>query len=318
MTLASVMRRAARLLLVLGAISIVTFGLLAVMPGDPALALLGPGATDAAVAEVRASLGLDRPLIVRYGDWLLSALGGDLGTSYQTGQPVVTSLADRFPLSIELVLVSQIVALAVAVPVGLWSARRPGGIVDRICSVGGLGLLSLPMFALGSLLVYVFAVTLKWLPATGIPSFGDDPLGHVQGLILPVLSLAGWQFAMYAQILRGEARTVLAEDYIETAVLKGLPTRAILLRHTLKPASLSLASLVPITTGELIGGAVVVETLYALPGVGRLMVDAIAARDLLVLQGAVLAVAVVFVMLNLFADVVVRWLDPRIRSHHAG
>jgi len=307
--------RVGRIASVILAVTIVTFLLMRALPGDPAQALLGRGASPADLEEVRADLGLDSPPIQQYGNWLWGAVRGDLGTSYRTGRSVTGLVVERAPVTLELVALSQVLALMVAVPLGLWTAHRSGRRLDKATRAVSMGLYSLPGFALGTLLVQVFAVRLQWLPASGFVPWSDSPAGHLRAMVLPVLTLAAWQAAMYTQLLRSDAANILNEEYIETARFKGLSTRRILFVHTLKPGSLSLINMVAVNVGVLIGGAVLIEVLFAWPGLGRLMVDAIAARDLMLVQGGVLVTAVAFVLLNALADVLTRRVDPRVQGN---
>lgn len=310
-------RRLASLVPVLFAVTFLSYLLLDLLPADPAIAILGPNATEEAVAEVREELGLDAPLPVRYARWVGDVASGDLGRSYLNGQPVAEGLRQRLPVSVELLVGSQALALALAVPLGIAAGRRPGGVLDRVSSGTAFGLLAIPNFIFAVLLVYVFALQLGWLPATGLPKFGEDPGGHIRSLVLPVVSLAAAELAVYMRLLRTDVIATLQESYVLNARAKGLPGWYLLLRHVLRPSSFSLLTVVGLNMGRLIGGTVVVETIFALPGMGSYAIQSIFSRDYVVVQGFVVVVAVGYVLVNFAVDVLYATLDPRIRHARA-
>jgi peptide/nickel transport system permease protein len=296
-------------------VSMLTFLLTSLLPGDPAVQILGPeGAEDPeAVAAVREDLHLDDGFISRYRSWLADTATGDLGRSYRTGQEVRDAIAERMPVTLEIGGLAILMALCAAIPLGTWSAFRSGGVTDRIITTGTFGLLSLPAFMVAILLILVFAVNLGWLPATGWVRFTDDPVENLRHALLPALSLAVGEMAVYTRLLRADMITTLQQDSITMARAKGIPTRRILFRHALRPSSFSLMTVVGLQVATVIGGAVIVETLFALPGVGRLLVDSILQRDLMMVQGCALVIAVAFVVVNFFVDLLYLLLDPRIR-----
>jgi peptide/nickel transport system permease protein len=311
------LRRFVSLVPVLFAVTFLYYLLLDLLPTDPAIAILGPIAPEEAVAELRDELGLDAPLPVRYVRWVGDVATGDLGRSYLNGQPVAEGLAQRLPVTLELLVASQVLALAVAVPLGVAGGHRPDGWLDRISGGTAFGLLAVPNFVFAVLLVYVFALQLGWFPATGLPKFGEDPAGHIRSLVLPVVSLATAELAVYMRLVRTELITTLQEDYILSARAKGLPGWRVLLRHALRPSSFSLLTVVGLNLGRLVGGTVVVETIFALPGMGNYAVQAIFSRDYVVVQGFVVVVAVGYVLVNLVVDLLYAVLDPRIRHERA-
>ncbi|MEU8800068.1 ABC transporter permease [Spirillospora sp. NPDC048819] len=310
---AILLRRGAQLLFVLLVVSLLAFWMITLLPGDPATQILGYSGDQAALAAVRHDLGLDEPFWRRYLAWLGGVVTGDLGTSYITSTPVSESLAQRLPVTLELLVLSQVISLGLAVPAGAAAARRAGGLLDRTLTTVSFGLLSTPVFVSGVVLIMVFAVRWPLLPATGYTPFTADPAGNLRSMLLPAVTLAAAQLAVYARLLRSDLIATLREDYITLARARGLSPRRILWRHALRPSAISLVTVVGLNLGALIGGAVIIETLFGLPGVGRLIVDSILSRDYLVVQGGVLVVAVGYVLVNFGIDLLYGALDPRIR-----
>lgn len=299
---------------VLFAVSLMTYLLLSLLPGDPALQILGTeGASEESLRTVRADLGLDDPLPIRYLGWLGDALTGDLGRSYQSNQEVVDVIAERLPVTVELVLLSVVFGVVLAILLGVSSAYRAGSRYDKTVTAVTFGLLAVPGFVLALVLIFVFAVAYQVFPATGWVPFTVDPLANLRSAFLPALSLAVTGVAVQTRLVRTEMITTLQEDYVTLARSKGLPTWRILFRHALRPSSFSLITVVGLEIGGLLGGAVVIEEIFALPGLGRLLFQSIAGRDLMVVQGAVLVAAVGFVVVNFVVDVLYSFLDPRIR-----
>ncbi len=310
--------RLARLLSVLLAVTAVTYFLLYNLPGDPTVALLGPAAGDkAAASQLRQEMHLDESFSKQYTAWLGNAVHGDLGKSYFENRPVTSAIGDRLPLTLELMVLSEVLAIAIAVPVGVWAARRPGGLFDRISGGALFSLLALPAFMIGVLLIYAFAVKIQALPATGIATWfkvGNAPVATPLSILLPIITLASGQLAVFARLLRSEMIITLRSDFIMVAKAKGLPERRILLRHALRPSSFSLVTVVGISVAALMGGTIIVERMFALPGMGQLIVTAIYKRDYLIVQGGVVLVAVAFVMANFLVDLLYALLDPRVRT----
>lgn len=311
-------RRVLRLILTLLVVSFATFFLTNLLPGDPAQTLLGLHATPEGIAKLREMLRLDDPLLVRYSDWLLNALRGDLGVSYLNGRVVATSLLERLPLSVGLMIYAQVLALVIAVPAGILAGYRQGRWLDRVLSGFMFGTMAMPSFVLAIVLVFVFALRLEWFPATGYVPFTEDPLGSLNSLFLPAFTLALGQVGIYARLLRSDLIGTLQEDFVLTARAKGVSDAGILVGHALKPSSLSLVTSAGLNVAQLIGGALIVETIFALPGIGRLLVGAINGRDYAVVQGGVLLLAALFVLVNFLVDLLYTVLDPRIRRTGRG
>lgn len=310
-----VLRRLPSLIATLLAVSILTFLMTSLLPGDPALQILGAeNATPEAIAAVRADLGLDDPLPVRFLHWIGDALTGDFGRSYRTNEPVSSAIAERLPVTAEIGILAILIALAIAIPVGMLSAYRAGSRTDKIISSTSFGLLAVPNFMVAILLILVFAVWLGVLPATGWVNFTDDPVQNLRSALLPALSLAVAEMAVYTRLLRTDMIATLQQDFVTMARVKGVSNRRILFRHALRPSSFSLLTVAGVQVGAIIGGSVVIETLFAVPGVGRLLLEAVLVRDLLMVQGVALVIAVSYVVVNFTVDILYSYLDPRI-SH---
>lgn len=294
-------------------VTFATFAMVRLLPGDPARAFLGPEAPQEQVDLLREEMGLNQNVFVAYGQWLGGIAQGDLGESYRTGQSVTEALSQRIPVSFELMLMAQLFALIVAIPIGVLTAYRAGGLLDRIWSGVAFGTIAVPGFVLGLLLIYIFPVTLGWFQISGFTRFTDDPIGNLESLVLPALTLGSLQVAIYSRLLRSDMIATLQEDFVTIARSKGLTTRRVLLGHALRPSSFSLLTLAGLNVGQLISGAVLIEFLFGLPGIGLLMINSILGRDLLMLQGAMLFIVVSYVLLNLLVDALYTVLDPRIR-----
>lgn len=306
-------RRLLHLVPVLFVVSTVVFFAFRVVPGDPAQLILGVDATPEALAAIRHELGLDRPVIVQYGVWLSRALRGDLGISRLEGhRRVVDVLRPKIPVTLELVVVAVGFALTLAIPLGITAAVQAGRRVDQIARVVAMLGFSTPSYWLAILLMLLFSVKLRWLPAGGYAAPGRDFVGHLQALVLPVVTVGLIQAASLVRFLRAGMLEVLALDYVRTARAKGLPGRAVIYGHALKNSLISLITVLGTNVGSLIGGLVVTEQIFAWPGLGWQMVTSIQMRDYQVVQGAVLYTALMFVSINLLVDLCYVWLDPRI------
>jgi peptide/nickel transport system permease protein len=312
-----VARRLVYLVPVLVAVSLLTFLIASLLPGDLAYVILGDQATPDKVAALRHDMGLDQPIWWRYLSWLGQVLQGDFGRSFRTGQTVLQAVAERLPVSIELMLLAELAALAIGIPLAIACAVRSGCAFDRFMTGSAFGMLSVPAFLSAILLIYLFAVELRWLPATGYVPFAEDPIGNLRCFVLPALTLALGEWPVLMRVLRSDMIATLQEDYIAMARAKGLKPSRILLVHALKPSSLTLVTVTGINIGRLIGGTVIVESIFALPGIGRLLLGAIFTRDLVILQGTVLFVALGYVLINFIVDLLYAVLDPRIRHGHA-
>ncbi len=306
-------RHILRLIPVLLGATALTFALVNLLPGDPAIAMLGDQATPQQVLALRNQLGLDQPLPLRYLHWLAAAVQGDLSRSLQTGQPVAQAIAERLPVSLQLMLMAQGLALVLGVALGVLAAWKRDGPLDRAISAVAYALLSTPVYILAIVLIYVVAVQLAWLPATGFTPLGGGVLANLRGMVLPTLVLAAGPTAVYARLVRGDMIATLQEDFILMAKAQGHSVGYLLFRQALQPSVLPLITVFGVNTGVLIGGAVIIEQLFALPGMGSLMVEAILGRDYPLLQGVVLCVAVAFCIVNLLVDLAYLVLDPRIR-----
>jgi peptide/nickel transport system permease protein len=293
------------------AMSVFVFLLIRLVPGDPVQTMLGFRATPQNVATIRHQLHLDEPLVTQYLDWLSGLLHGDLGRDYVSHAPLSQLLGDAIPVTLELTFLSMSLALVAGVPLGVRAAARPGS-VRRLTDGFVIAGVSIPDFWLGTLLVLLFAATLVWLPPSGYTPFTSDPVGNLRYMILPVVALAVGEAAYIARTTRGAMDEALGAPFVTFLRAKGLAERSIIFRHALRNASVPIVTVVGIQFGVLLGGAIVIETLFALPGVGRLTVTAINQRNYTVVQGAVLVIATLFILVNLVTDLLYGWLDPRI------
>ncbi len=310
-----VLRRLPSLIATVFAVSLLTFLTTSLLPGDPALQILGAeNATPEAIKAVRTELGLDDSLPIRYLHWVGDALTGDFGRSYRTNEPVSQAIVERLPVTAEIGLLAIVIALAIAIPVGILSAYRAGSRTDKLISSTSFGLLAVPNFMVAILLILIFAVWLGVLPATGWVNFTDDPAQNLRSALLPAMSLAIAEMAVYTRLLRTDMIATLQQDFVTMARVKGVSNRRILFRHALRPSSFSLLTVAGVQVGAIIGGTVVIETLFAVPGVGRLLLEAVLVRDLLMVQGVALVIAVSYVVVNFTVDILYSYLDPRI-SH---
>ncbi|MCJ2015239.1 ABC transporter permease [Methylobacterium sp. J-076] len=298
---------------VMAVVGLFVFSLLYLSPGDPAAIIAGDQATPADIERIRASLGLDRPFLVRFGEWAWRILHGDLGISIFTNLPVTTMIGQRVEPTVSLMLVTLIFAIVVSVPLGVLAAWKAGSWVDRL--VMGLAVtgFSVPVFVVGYVLAYVFALQLGWLPVQGYTPIARGLWPWLSNLILPSVTLGLVYIALIARVTRATMLDVLNQDYVRTARAKGLAQRNILFVHALKNAAVPIVTVIGIGIALLIGGAVVTETVFAIPGLGRLTVDAILRRDYPVIQGVVLLFSFTYVLVNLAIDLFYTILDPRIR-----
>jgi peptide/nickel transport system permease protein len=306
-------RRGQRLLIVLLAVTAFTFVLVNVLPGDVAYDIAGQDATPEQIEAIRKDLGLDRPVVVRYWEWLGGILTGDWGTSYRTGEPVWQAISTRFPVSLELMLIASAMALLLAVPLGTLSAYRAGGTPDRIVGTLAFMSVSMPSFMIAILLIFLFALTLDWLPATGYEPLSEGLWANLKPMLLPAVSFALVEWTILMRTLRAEMIAVLQEDYIALARAKGLSDTRILLSHALRPSSFSMMTLMGLQVGRLISGSIIIEEIFAIPGVGRLLINAVYARDFIVIQGCVTFIAITYVLVNFMVDIAYAYLDPRVR-----
>jgi peptide/nickel transport system permease protein len=294
-------------------VALFVFSLLFIAPGDPAAVIAGDQATPADVERIRQNLGLDRPFLVQFSDWAWRLLHADLGRSIFTNLPVTTMIAQRVEPTLSLMTITLILSVAVAVPVGVLAAWKVGTWIDRAIMGFAVFGFSVPVFVVGYLLAYFFALQLEWLPVQGYTPIGQGFWPWLQNLILPSIALGCVYIALIARITRATMLEVLQQDYIRTARAKGLAQGPILFLHALKNASVPIVTVIGIGIALLIGGAVVTESVFAIPGLGRLTVDAILRRDYPIIQGVVLLFSFVYVLVNLAIDLLYTLLDPRIR-----
>jgi len=311
--LALILKRIVATLPVMGVVALTLFALLHLTPGDPAQIIAGDYATPQDIAKIRSALGLDKPLLAQAGIWLGNVLRGDLGTSIYSGLPVTTLIAQRAGPTVALTLLAMLISVMLAVPLGVLAAWRQGSWIDRVIMIFSVSGFSMPVFWLGFLLVWVFSIWLGALPVQGYQPLAEGPWQFLRHLILPAATLSLIYMALIARMTRASMLGVLGEDYVRTAFAKGLPPRRVLLGHALKAASLPVVTIIGVGFALLIGGAVVTESVFALPGIGRLTVDAIVRRDYPVIQGVILIISGVYVLLNLVIDILYVFLDPRIR-----
>jgi peptide/nickel transport system permease protein len=310
---AYVVRRIIATIPVMAVVALFVFSLLYIAPGDPAAVIAGDQASPADVERIRQSLGLDRPFVVRFGEWVWQILHGDLGTSIFTNLPVTTMIQQRFEPTLSLMMITLCLAIAIAIPIGVLAAWKAGTWIDRAIMAFAVFGFSVPVFVIGYLLAFVFALELEWLPVQGYTPLSQGVWPWFQNLILPSIALGCVYIALIARITRAAMLEVLQQDYIRTARAKGIGQRGILFVHALKNASVPIVTVIGIGVALLIGGAVVTESVFAIPGLGRLTVDAILRRDYPLIQGLVLLFSFVYVLVNLAIDLLYTFLDPRIR-----
>ena len=308
-----ILRRVLSTVPVMAIVALFVFSLLYIAPGDPAAVIAGDQASPADVERIREGLGLDRPFLVQFGTWLWRILHGDLGTSIFTNLPVSALIAQRIEPTLSLMVLTLVLTILVAVPLGVVAAWKAGSWVDRTIMAFAVFAFSLPVFVVGYVLAYVFALQFDWLPVQGYTPLAEGFWPWLQNLILPALALGCVYIALIARITRASMLEVLQQDYIRTARAKGLDQRSILFVHALKNAAVPIITVIGIGVALLIGGAVVTESVFAIPGLGRLTIDAILRRDYPVIQGIVLMFSFLYVLVNLMVDVTYTLVDPRIR-----
>jgi peptide/nickel transport system permease protein len=306
------LKRLLQLIVVAWIISVLVFLLVHLLPGDPTVTILGPNDTPQNKALLLKQLGLNKPLLDQYAIWLGQVFHGNLGESYLTHESVTHIVSVAFPIDLELIVISQVISFAIAVPLALATARRPGRPLDNAATTGSFGLLALPPFVLAPLLVAIFAVALHAFPATGFVSFSSAPLTNLHDLILPSIALTTGSTAVYYRVLRSDLIGTLQQDFITMARSKGLSTRTIMLRHALRPSLFTLLATAGINIGSLLAGTFIVEYLFALNGLGYSIVQAALQDDYLVVQGISLVVAVAYVVLQFAVDFVFTVVDPRV------
>lgn len=298
---------------VLFIVSLIVFSLLHLTPGDPAISMLGEEATPESIALLRERMGLDEPLPVQYAKWAGAVITGDLGRSVRSNQPVSESIMERLPVTIELSILSVIVSLIIAIPVGIIAAMRRNSPVDTASTTVALLGVSIPNFFLAILLIFLFSVRLGWLSPIGYTPILEDPIDNLKRMIMPAITLGTALSAIVMRMTRSSLLEVLDQDYVRTARAKGLRESRVVRGHALKNALVPVVTVVGLQIGGLLGGTIITETIFVLPGIGRLLVDAIFQRDFPVVQGVVLFAALAFLFANLAVDLLYAYIDPRIR-----
>lgn len=310
---AFIVRRILTTIPVMAFVALFVFSLLYIAPGDPAAVIAGDQASPADVEKIRANLGLDRPYLIRFGEWFFRVLQGDLGTSIFTSLPVTQLIAQRIEPTVSLMILTLLLAVVVAVPMGVIAAWKAGTWIDRFVVGFAVFGFSVPVFVVGYILAYVFALQLDWLPVQGYTPLSAGLWPWLRNLILPAITLGTVYIALIARITRATMLEVLQQDYVRTAQAKGVGQRDVLFLHSLKNAAVPVVTIIGIGVALLIGGAVVTESVFAIPGLGRLTLDAILRRDYPVIQGVVLIFSFVYVLVNLGVDLIYTLVDPRIR-----
>jgi peptide/nickel transport system permease protein len=310
--MAFLIRRLLLTLPILFIVSVVCFSLINLIPGDPATVILGPEASEHAKEQMREQLGLNKPIVVQYVDWLGGVLHGDLGKSLVDGTPVSQLILQRLPVTLELALGTFLVSLTIAVVAGILSASKRGTWVDYVSTGFALGGISIPHFWLGMMFIIIFAVYLGWLPASGYVPFFEDPAANIAVMILPVLATGLRESAELMRMLRSSLLEELGSDYVRTAFSKGLSRRVVVIRHAVRNALIPFVTASGLQIAALLGGLVVTEQVFQLPGVGRLIVESILERDYTVVQGAVLTVTIIVILINVLVDLLYAVIDPRI------
>ncbi len=306
-------RRVGQMLLALLGVSIIVFALIHLVPGDPVRIALGTRFDPDIYQTLRVRNGLDQPLVTQYLTWLGNAVTGDLGVSFRSGRPVSAMVLERLPATLTLAGSALVVALIVAIPLGILAAVRQGSALDYISTTASQIGVSVPDFWAGIMYILLFSLTLGWLPPSGYTPFGEDPLEWLAHLVLPALSVGLVSGSIIFRFVRSSVLEALNQDYVRTARAKGLSRWRVIRDHVLPNAWIPIVTVVGLQLGFLLGGVIVVEVIFAWPGIGRLALLAVQDRDFTVLQGAVLYVAFMFLLINLLVDVVYGWLDPRIR-----
>jgi peptide/nickel transport system permease protein len=310
---AYILRRLVLLIPVILVVGIVVFALVHLTPGDPAAVILGDSATPEALANLRKQLGLNDPLPIQFLRWFGNVLRLDFGESIFMGKPVTTALYERLQPTALLTLYALLVQVAIGVPAGVISAVRHNSVIDRIVTVVSISGAAIPTFFLGILLILLFSVRLRWLPSGGYTPITEDPIAHVKGMVMPAFALGFSSAGLLARLVRSSMLDVLREDYVRTAYAKGLPQRMVVVRHALRNALIPALTVIGTSMGALLGGAVVTEVVFTIPGMGRLVVQSISRRDYPVIQGAIMMIAMTYVIVNLIVDLLYVYIDPRVR-----
>lgn len=308
-----IVRTLVQLVPILILMSITIFTITVLLPGDPTDTILGEEATEEQRAVVRGSLGMDDPLPVRYINWVVQLLSGDFGRSYRTKIPVNVMISERIPVTLQLSIMALLISVLVGIPAGILAARRHNSRLDTIASLISMFGVAMPHFWMGILLIQLFSLQLRWLPPSGYIPFNEDPIGSLRLMIMPSITVGLTLAATVMRQTRASLLEVLTQDYIRTARAKGLHERSIMIRHALRNAAIPVVTVIGLQVGALISGAVVTETVFSLPGLGRMLVNGIFQRDLPVIQATVLFIVIGVLLVNLITDLIYTVLDPRIR-----
>jgi peptide/nickel transport system permease protein len=298
-------------------VTVLVFVLMRIIPGDPALAILedegGGSYTQEDLARLRHEIGTDRPIVVQYATWVSGVVRGDFGDSLWFKAPVMGELKDRIPTTVELAVFAMVLAMVVAVPLGVVSAINPDSKLDYAARVFTLAGIALPTFFTGILIILFLAMLFNWLPPLGYQTLWDDPSSNLQQMFFPALALAGYDLAFIARVTRSAMMEILREDYMRTARSKGLSERVVLARHGLKNAFLPILTISGWQFGRLFGGTIIIESIFLVPGMGRILIESIGHRDYVMIQAVVVIIGLSIVTINLLIDLLYGWLDPRIR-----
>jgi peptide/nickel transport system permease protein len=305
-----ILRRIVLLIPILFGVTIIVFGIMFLTPGDAAILMLGENAPQAELEALRERLGLDEPAYVQYGMWLGRVVQLDFGRSIRSGRPVTREVMARLPATIELAVLATLLSIAVGVPLGVLSATRPNTAIDHVATVAAFGGLAMPVFWQGLVLILLFAVLLGWLPPSG-------RLGGWQYYVLPTITLGTSAIAAITRMTRATMLETLSQDYVRTARSKGVHPRSMIYRHALRNAMIPIVTVIGLQFGQLLSGAVITETIFAWPGIGRLAVDSIRSKDFPTVQGVVMVFALLYALVNLFTDVLYAYLDPRLKTRYS-
>ncbi len=313
---AFIIRRLLQTLITLFVVSLISFTLCMVLPGDPSLSVVGSeGASEEMIQTVRQELGLDQPIVIQYFKWLSALFTGDFGLSIRTRVHVVTLFAQRLPVTLELLALGVLFALLVAVPMGIFSSLRPNSWIDTAGTVLSVSGVAMPQFFLGMLLILLFSIWARWFPSAGYIPPGESLVRNLQAMVLPAVSLGSVVAAEIMRQLRSSMLEVLNEEYVQTARAKGVSETMVIIKHALRNALIPVVTLLGMRIGRLIGGIVIIEVVFSVPGIGRLLMNAVLFNDFPVLQTGVLLVAFAVTFINLLADISYSFLDPRIRQN---
>lgn len=308
-----VVRKTFSFIITLGLVSFLVFAAFAVIPGDPALSKLGTDATPSQLAALREEMGLNRPLPVRFANWAISFVQGDMGNSYSYDKPVAEMILDKLPITLTLAVLAFALTILIALPLGIYAAKHEGGVMDRLIYGIGQGTMAIPPFFLGILLTFFFGIVLKWFTPGGYVSYQTDFFGFVRYLFFPALAIALPKAAMTLKLLRGSLIEQMKQDYARTAYSRGNNTKQVLYRHVLKNALIPVITFLGMALTDMIAGSIIVEQVFSVPGLGRILMTSISGRDYPVVQAIIVWIAVLVLLVNLLVDLVYKLIDPRIR-----